>query len=239
VLSEASGVAAENIHLRLRQRQRGSNQYETQAETGRFHTVKEGGLKFRVNFTDYLDTGLFLDHRLVRARMRELARGRRVLNLYAYTSTASVYAADGGAVRTTSVDLSNTYLDWAAENFRLNQMPETKHELVRADCREWQQAALRERRVFDLIYCDPPTFSNSKRMQGVLDVQRDHAQMIDECMQLLAPGGVLVFSTNAQKFKLDPEVATRWSVVDRSRASIPFDFERNPRIHCCFEIAAR
>lgn len=236
VLAEASGVLPENIHLRLRQRQRGSSQYEAQGDAGRFVTVAEGGLKFRVNFTDYLDTGLFLDHRLVRARVRELARGRRVLNLYCYTATASVYAADGGAVESASVDLSNTYLDWAAENFRLNQLARNRHELVRADCREWMQAAIGRGRAFDLIYCDPPTFSNSKRMQGVLDVQRDHGEMIHECMRLLAPGGRLLFSTNAQRFKLDAGVSSRWQVEDRSRASIPFDFERNPRIHSCFEI---
>ncbi|HTP38988.1 MAG TPA: bifunctional 23S rRNA (guanine(2069)-N(7))-methyltransferase RlmK/23S rRNA (guanine(2445)-N(2))-methyltransferase RlmL [Steroidobacteraceae bacterium] len=239
VLAEASGVPAENIHLRLRQRQRGSQQYEAQGATGEFVTVAEGGLQFRVNFTDYLDTGLFLDHRLVRARVRELARGKRVLNLYCYTATASVYAADGGAEATTSIDLSNTYLDWAVDNFRLNGLAERRHQLLRAECREWLQAEAGQGRSFDLIYCDPPTFSNSKRMQGVLDVQRDHAALIGECMRLLAPGGRLLFSTNAQRFRLDPGVAERWQVEDRTRSSIPFDFERNPRIHSCFEITAR
>jgi len=175
----------------------------------------------------------------VRARVRELARGKRVLNLYCYTATASVYAADGGAEATTSIDLSNTYLDWAAENFRLNGLAERRHQLLRAECREWLQAEAGHGRAFDLIYCDPPTFSNSKRMQGVLDVQRDHAALIGECMRLLAPGGRLLFSTNAQRFRLDPAVAERWQVEDRTRSSIPFDFERNPRIHSCFEITAR
>jgi len=272
-LSGALQVAPENIHLRLRQRQSGPDQYQRQPAApasaaasnpssserpSRTFPVEEGGLKFLVNLDDYLDTGLFLDHRLTRARLRERARGARFLNLFCYTASATVYAASGGARSTLSIDLSNSYLDWAAQNFALNGLDAAQHRLERADCREWLQAAAaragegsaaREAREadtagpcaaqFDLIFLDPPTFSNSKRMQGVLDVQRDHPELIDLCMRLLAPGGLLLFSTNAQRFRLDPGIEQRWQVKDISAQTLPFDFERNPRIHRCYEISAR
>jgi 23S rRNA (guanine2445-N2)-methyltransferase / 23S rRNA (guanine2069-N7)-methyltransferase len=256
-LSGALQVAPENIHLRLRQRQSGSDQYQRQSAapvsrtpasvaafpqaTSRTLTVEEGGLKFLVNLDDYLDTGLFLDHRLTRARLRERARGARFLNLFCYTASATVYAASGGACSTLSIDLSNSYLDWAAQNFALNGLDAAQHRLERADCREWLRAAAAQKGPgavpFDLIFLDPPTFSNSKRMQGVLDVQRDHPELIDLCMQLLAPGGLLLFSTNAQRFRLDPAIEQRWQVKDISAQTLPFDFERNPRIHRCYEIS--
>ena len=241
-------IAPERIHLRLRQRQSGTEQYQRQSAAPpssaeqRTLTVQEGGLKFLVNLDDYLDTGLFLDHRLTRARLRERARGARFLNLFCYTASASVYAACGGASSTVSVDLSNSYLDWAAANFKLNGLDPAQHRLQRADCREWLREAAQEpgagARAFDLIFLDPPTFSNSKRMQGVLDVQRDHPELIDLCMQLLAPGGLLLFSTNAQRFRPDPALEQRWQVTDISAPTLPFDFERNRRIHRCFEISA-
>ena len=253
-LPGALQVAAENIHLRLRQRQSGPDQYQRQpAAAGstaedRTLTVEEGGLKFLVNLDDYLDTGLFLDHRLTRARLRERARGARFLNLFCYTASATVYAASGGARSTLSLDLSNGYLDWAAQNFALNGLDRAQHRLERADCREWLRAAAAQAAnagmagagvaSFDLIFLDPPTFSNSKRMHGVLDVQRDHPELIDLCMRLLAPGGLLLFSTNAQRFRLDPEIEQRWQVKDISAQTLPFDFERNPRIHRCYEISA-
>jgi 23S rRNA (guanine2445-N2)-methyltransferase / 23S rRNA (guanine2069-N7)-methyltransferase len=250
-LPGALQVAPERIHLRLRQRQSGSDQYQRQSAAAgtsaddRTLTVEEAGLKFLVNLDDYLDTGLFLDHRLTRARLRERARGARFLNLFCYTASASVYAADGGARSSVSVDLSNSYLDWAGQNFKLNGLDPAHHRLERADCREWlRQAAAQAGGAggagapFDLIFLDPPTFSNSKRMQGVLDVQRDHPELIELCMRLLAPGGLLVFSTNAQRFRADPGVEQRWRVTDISAQTLPFDFERNPRIHRCFEISA-
>jgi 23S rRNA (guanine2445-N2)-methyltransferase / 23S rRNA (guanine2069-N7)-methyltransferase len=240
-------IAPERIHLRLRQRQSGSEQYQRQSTAPassaeqRTLTVQEGGLKFLVNLDDYLDTGLFLDHRLTRARLRERARGARFLNLFCYTASASVYAASGGASSTVSVDLSNSYLDWAAANFKLNGLDPAQHRLQRADCREWLREAAQQPAAgapaFDLIFLDPPTFSNSKRMQGVLDVQRDHPELIDLCMRLLAPGGLLLFSTNAQRFRLDPPLEQRWQVTDISAQTLPFDFERNRRIHRCFEIS--
>jgi 23S rRNA (guanine2445-N2)-methyltransferase / 23S rRNA (guanine2069-N7)-methyltransferase len=241
-------IAPERIHLRVRRRQSGSEQYQRRptaapstAEQPTL-TVEEGGLKFRVNLDDYLDTGLFLDHRVTRLRLRERASGARFLNLFCYTASATVYAASGGASSTVSIDLSNSYLDWAAANFKLNGLDPAQHRLVRADCREWLREAAHQPAagspMFDLIFLDPPTFSNSKRMQGVLDVQRDHPELIALCMQLLAPGGVLVFSTNAQRFRPDTQIAQRWQVTDISAQTLPFDFERNRRIHRCFEISA-
>jgi 23S rRNA (guanine2445-N2)-methyltransferase / 23S rRNA (guanine2069-N7)-methyltransferase len=247
-LPGALQIAPERIHLRLRQRQSGSEQYQRQSAAPpstaeqRTLTVQEGGLKFLVNLDDYLDTGLFLDHRLTRARLRERARGARFLNLFCYTASASVYAASGGASSTVSVDLSNSYLDWAAANFKLNGLDPAQHRLQRADCREWLREAAQQPAggalAFDLIFLDPPTFSNSKRMQGVLDVQRDHPELIEMCMRLLAPGGLLLFSTNAQRFRPDPALEQRWQVTDISAQTLPFDFERNRRIHRCFEISA-
>jgi 23S rRNA (guanine2445-N2)-methyltransferase / 23S rRNA (guanine2069-N7)-methyltransferase len=241
-------IPPERIHLRLRQRQSGTEQYQRQSAAPadsaqpRTLTVEEGGLRFLVNLDDYLDTGLFLDHRLTRARLREHARGARFLNLFCYTASATVYAASGGARSTVSVDLSNSYLDWAAQNFKLNGLDPARHRLERADCREWLREAVQrpvnEVPRFDLIFLDPPTFSNSKRMQGVLDVQRDHPELIELCMRLLAPGGLLLFSTNAQRFRTDPGVEQRWQVKDVSAQTLPFDFERNPRIHRCLEISA-
>ncbi len=226
-----------NVHLRVRQRQRGSSQYARLGRAGSHVSVAEGGLTFLVNFTDYLDTGLFLDHRLTRLRLRAAAAGRRFLNLYCYTASATVYAAAGGARHSLSVDLSGTYLDWAAQNFRANGLARDSHELLRADCNEWLANA--PAASWDLIFLDPPTFSNSKRMQGVLDTQRDHIQLLEQCMRLLAPGGVLLFSTNAQRFKLDDAARERWALEDISEATIPFDFKRNPRIHRAYELRAR
>jgi 23S rRNA (guanine2445-N2)-methyltransferase / 23S rRNA (guanine2069-N7)-methyltransferase len=235
-LPEASGVQPACIHLRMRQRQRGTQQYSPVAATGEFIEVEENGLRFLVNLNDYLDTGLFLDHRLTRQRIREQSRDARVLNLFCYTATASVYAAAGGAARTVSVDLSNTYLDWAARNFQVNGLPQERHELVRADVREWLRAAAAGKDRYELIFLDPPTFSNSKRMDREFDVLRDHAALIDAAGALLAPGGTLLFSTNAQRFTLDVKLTEKWRVDDQSAASIPFDFQRNPRIHRLFAL---
>jgi 23S rRNA (guanine2445-N2)-methyltransferase / 23S rRNA (guanine2069-N7)-methyltransferase len=235
-LSDVTGVPNERIRVRTRRRQVQGSQYRKVNDRSHFHTVEEGGLRFHVNFEDYLDTGLFLDHRLTRARLREAAKGKRFLNLFAYTGTASVYAASGGAASSTTVDLSRTYLEWAQRNLELNGLGTRHHTFVQAECRTWlAQAAARGER-FDLIFLDPPTFSNSKRMEGILDVRRDHPALIDECSRVLASGGLLVFSTNAQKFKLDPSLAARYAIRDISAETLPLDFERNARIHSCFEI---
>jgi 23S rRNA (guanine2445-N2)-methyltransferase / 23S rRNA (guanine2069-N7)-methyltransferase len=237
-MPEVTGVPAERIKVRTRRRTHRGEQYHKLAEQGRFHTVVEDGLRFRVNFDDYLDTGLFLDHRITRARLREAAAGRRFLNLFAYTGTATVYAAAGGAAATTSVDLSRTYLDWAQRNLALNAaaLASRAHEFVQADCLEWLRESARASERYDLVFLDPPTFSNSKRMQGVLDIGRDHAGLIEAGMRLLSPGGLLVFSTNAQRFRLDAALSERYVIRDVSAATLPRDFERNPRIHRCFEI---
>lgn len=230
-------IPPERIHIRLRKRQSGASQYEpVHAVAAAPFTVREAALKFRVNLDDYLDTGLFLDHRLTRARLRECANGVRFLNLFCYTASATVYAAAGGAQSSLSLDLSNRYLEWAQENLALNTLNPQAHCLQRADCREWLRQAPAE--AFGLIFLDPPTFSNSKRMQGVLDIQRDHVELIGQCMQRLTPGGLLVFSCNAQRFRLDEQVGRQWQVRDVSAQTLPFDFARNPRVHRCFEIRA-
>jgi 23S rRNA (guanine2445-N2)-methyltransferase / 23S rRNA (guanine2069-N7)-methyltransferase len=229
-------VPAERIRVRLRRKTPRGEQYSKLDQQATFHVVEEGGLKFRVNFDDYLDTGLFLDHRLTRGRLRDVAGEKRFLNLFAYTGAATVYAASARALSSTSVDLSHTYLDWAARNLALNGVDGAKHALVRADCREWLATARQRRERFDVVFLDPPTFSNSKRMQSVLDIRRDHADLADACALLLAPGGLLVFSTNAQRFKLDESLRDRFAITDISAQTLPVDFERNPKIHRCFEM---
>jgi 23S rRNA (guanine2445-N2)-methyltransferase / 23S rRNA (guanine2069-N7)-methyltransferase len=236
VLPEVLGVPISHVHSRVRKPQKGSEQYEKREDVAERHAVQEGGLKFWVNFRDYLDTGLFLDHRLVRALLREGAKGADFLNLFCYTGSATVYAAAGGARSTISVDLSNTYLDWAHENLLLNGFGGREHELYRADCLEWLQEHESKGPRFDLIFVDPPTFSNSKRMEGVLDVQRDHVGMIRRSLKLLRPSGRLVFSTNYTRFKLDTEALLDLRVEDISAQTIPKDFERHTRIHRCFII---
>ena len=239
VLPEVTGVAFADIHLRVRRRQKGTSQYDKLGARGRTHVVEEAGLQLLVNFDDYLDTGLFLDHRVTRDRVRAAAAGRRVLNLFCYTGSVTVHAIAGGATHTASVDLSRTYLDWAARNLQLNGMAGPQHQLLQADCLAWLAAEAQQGPAWDLIFLDPPTFSNSARMQGVLDVQRDHVRLVDDCMRLLSPGGVLLFSNNAQRFQLDPGLSERHIVADISAATIPFDFQRNPRIHRCFELRHR
>jgi 23S rRNA (guanine2445-N2)-methyltransferase / 23S rRNA (guanine2069-N7)-methyltransferase len=238
-LPEVAGVAVERIRVRTRRRTRRGEQYAKLDQQAHFHLVMEGGLTFQVNFEDYLDTGLFLDQRLTRARLREGARGKRFLNLFAYTGTATVYAAAGGASQTTTVDLSRTYLQWAQRNLALNDLAGTRHAFVQADCRGWLGDAARGSERFDLIFLDPPTFSNSKRMEGVLDVERDHPQLLDACARLLAPDGLIVFSTNAQRFRLAEQLAEHYEIRDLSAATLPQDFARNPRIHRCYEVRRR
>jgi 23S rRNA (guanine2445-N2)-methyltransferase / 23S rRNA (guanine2069-N7)-methyltransferase len=236
-IPKALEIPPEQIFLKIRRKQKGLAQYEKQAEAGRFHVVEEGGWKFWVNFEDYLDTGLFLDHRITRRMIQERSADKRFLNLFAYTGAASVYAAKGGAASTTTVDMSRTYLDWAARNLELNGIGGSRHELIHADCLEWVDQASRDKRRFDLIFLDPPTFSTSKRMRQTWDVQRDHPMLVKKCMNLLAPGGALVFSTNCRKFKLDSEALAGISLEDVTRKTIPKDFERNPKIHHCWIIS--
>jgi 23S rRNA (guanine2445-N2)-methyltransferase / 23S rRNA (guanine2069-N7)-methyltransferase len=229
-------VEPKHVVLKQRRQQKGSAQYQRISQRGEFLEVREGQARLLVNLTDYLDTGLFLDHRPVRLKIAELARDKRFLNLFCYTATASVQAAVGGARLTTSVDLSGTYLDWARHNFALNGLSEARNHLVQADCREW----IREcRQQFDLILLDPPTFSNSKRMEGTLDIQRDQVDLIDDTMQLLAADGLLIFSNNRQKFRLDPAIDHHYLVEDVTRWSLDADFQRQPPIHQCWFIRHR
>ena len=224
-------IPPDQVFLKVRRRQKGSAQYEKQSASGKFHEVEEAGLRFEVNFEDYLDTGLFLDHRLTRALIRERANGKSFLNLFAYTGTATVFAASGGAASTTTVDMSRTYLDWAARNMALNGFGGDRHELIQADCIEWLLDAVESNWRYDLIFLDPPTFSTSKRMKATLDIQRDHVDLIRDCLDLLTPEGLLVFSTNHRKFRLDTVALADCRIEDISRKTLPKDFERNPRIH--------
>jgi len=236
VLPDVFSVPLSQIHTRVRRLQKGSAQYQPEDASGRRFLVREGGLKFWVNFNDYLDTGLFLDHRITRGRIRDMASGADFLNLFCYTASATVYAAAGGARHSVSVDLSNTYLQWARDNLEVNGFDRNKHELHAADCLQWLEERAADGPAYDLIFLDPPTFSNSKRMEGVLDVQRDHAGMIRRTMQLLRPPGRLIFSTNYTRFKLDPDLSPDFQIEDIGAATIPFDFERNPKIHRCYVI---
>ncbi len=227
-------IPREQMFFKVRRRQKGGGQYEKLGETGEFHEVREGPCRLLVNFTDYLDTGLFLDHRDTRTMLGGLAKGKTFLNLFGYTGTATVHAALGGAVSTTTVDMSYTYLDWAQRNFELNKLAGNKHELIQADVLVWLMEN-RQRR-YGLIFLDPPTFSRSKRMEDTLDVQRDHAALIADTAALLEPGGVLFFSTNLRRFKLEQDALKGLSVEDITRKTIPKDFERDPKIHQCFRI---
>jgi 23S rRNA (guanine2445-N2)-methyltransferase / 23S rRNA (guanine2069-N7)-methyltransferase len=236
VLPEVLSLPRGHVHSRVRKPQKGTLQYEKRDNVAERHVVHENGLKFWVNFRDYLDTGLFLDHRIMRGLLRDWARDTDFLNLFCYTGSATVHAAAGGARSTLSVDLSNTYLEWAHENLLLNGFGGSEHELHRDDCLHWLESQAVWGPRFDLIFIDPPTFSNSKRMEGVLDVQRDHAGMIRRAMRLLRPGGRLVFSTNYTRFKLDTGALADWVVEDISARTIPKDFERNARIHRCYVV---
>ncbi|GLQ52144.1 bifunctional 23S rRNA (guanine(2069)-N(7))-methyltransferase RlmK/23S rRNA (guanine(2445)-N(2))-methyltransferase RlmL [Dyella flava] len=231
VAGEAFDTPRARIALKTRERGKGGSKYGQFDQRGEFIEVEEGGLRFLVNLYDYLDTGLFLDHRLVRAKLRELAAGRRFLNLFAYTATASVYAAAGGARDTTSVDLSGTYLEWASRNLALNGFTGEKHRLVQSDAASFLQHS-RER--YGLIYVDPPTFSNSKRADD-FDVQRDHVKLLLACADRLSNDGIIVFSNNFRRFTLDREgLEERFSIENWGAGSIPFDFSRRSNIHDCW-----
>ncbi|HEY3354507.1 MAG TPA: bifunctional 23S rRNA (guanine(2069)-N(7))-methyltransferase RlmK/23S rRNA (guanine(2445)-N(2))-methyltransferase RlmL [Polyangia bacterium] len=236
IIPAVLGVPPADVFFKVRRRQRGGAQYEKLGAREDFHEVREGGHRFLVNFTATLDTGLFLDHRLTRGLVGELAAGRRFLNLFGYTGAATVYAARGGAVATTTVDLSNTYLDWARRNLELNGVKGARHRLVRADARAFLE---QERGRYGLIFLDPPTFSKSKAMTGTLDVQRDHVELLRAAAALLEADGVLLFSNNFRRFKLDAAALPDLDIEDVTRATIPRDFARSPRIHNAWRISRR
>ncbi len=234
-IPQALNIPRERIVVKRRERQSGTRQYERQSSQGQFLEVAEGGVKLLVNLTDYLDTGLFLDHRPLRLRIQREAAGKRFLNLFCYTATATVHAAKGGARSTTSVDLSRTYLDWARRNLALNGFSE-RQRLEQGDVMAW---LAEDRGEYELIFIDPPTFSNSKRMEGVFDVQRDHVALLDLAMARLAAGGTLYFSNNFRKFALDEGLAARYRVEEISASTLDEDFRRNPRIHRAWKFQAR
>ncbi len=238
-IQQALDLSPRQIFVKTRARQRGlQQQYERFGEQGHTRRVTEHGLSFEVNLSDYLDTGLFLDHRPTRAMVRDEAAGKRVLNLFAYTGSFSVYAAAGQAKSTTTVDLSKNYCDWASRNLQHNGFrPGKQHRVIAQDC--WQFLAA-EKRSYDLIICDPPTFSNSKRMaRSSFSVDRDHPELIRACLARLAKNGSLIFSTNSRGFKLDETAVPRpYIATDITPQTIPEDF-RNDKIHRCWRIEAR
>lgn len=231
---EAGLAQADKVIVKQRARQKGREQYQKMDTQSHRLVVNEYGAQFYVNLHDYLDTGLFLDHRNMRRYLAENSRDKRVLNLFGYTGTASVQAALGNAKLVTTVDMSNTYLNWAKDNFRLNHLTISDHEFIRADCLKWLSE--QNHRQYDLIFLDPPTFSNSKKMEDVFDVQRDHVQLLSDAMKLLNSDGTLIFSNNKRQFKLDEtalqEAGFTWSNI--SKASLSEDFQRNKAIHQCW-----
>ena len=230
---QVTGIETNKLILKVRQKQKGTNQYEKLANKGEYFYVNEYGAKLWVNLTDYLDTGLFLDHRLTRKMLGEMAQGKDFLNLFAYTGSATVHAALGKAKSTTTVDMSNTYLNWAEQNLLLNDIEGKQHKLIQADCLQWLEQCDRQ---FDLIFVDPPTFSNSKRMEDSWDVQRDHIKLMTNLKRILRPNGTIVFSNNKRGFKMDfaklEELGL--SAVEISHKTLPLDFERNKQIHNCW-----
>jgi len=233
-IQEVLGVEAEAIRWKVKApKVWGAEQYEKLGESGARFVVEEQGLRFWVNLDDYIDTGLFLDHRLTRARVRSEAAGKRFLNLFCYTGSFTVYAAAGGASETVSVDLSNTYLDWTRDNLELNGLWSPAHHLVRSDVTRWLGQNADQR--FDLIVLDPPSFSASKKMATTFEVQRDHVGLLEDTAALLAPGGLLYFSTNFRGFELERGALPGLHFEELTPASIPEDF-RDKSIHHCWRI---
>lgn len=227
----------ENLFVKWRDKQQGTTQYEKFDNRQVVFKVRENNLWFEVNLSDYLDTGLFLDHRPTRQMLQKNAEAMHILNLFAYTGSFSVYAAAGNAASTTTIDLSNTYLQWAQRNMALNGFTNPKkHQFIQADVVQWLRETPKKNQ-YDRIVLDPPTFSNSKRMAGILDIQRDHSTLINQALSLLKKGGQLYFSTNCRSFRLDRpniDVPAEW-IKDISKQSIPEDF-RNKKIHECYLI---
>jgi len=232
MLPEVLGINKNHVVLKQRKKQRGKDQYRVLAKTNNTLVVQEGGAKLKVNLHDYLDTGLFLDHRPLRKSFFNIGKNKKVLNCFCYTAAFSVHAALGGA-KSCNVDLSNTYLAWAQDNFALNNLSLSGHRFVRADCMQWLKLCQEK---FDVIFLDPPSFSNSKSMDDVLDVQRDHEQLVDMAMCLLAADGVLYFSNNLSSFKLSSVLFERYQVKDITHQTIDYDFKRKKMPHVCYKI---
>ena len=225
VICEVLKVSEENIFLKLRQKKPGRlGQYQKTAEKRSEFVVEENGLRFIVNLSDYLDTGLFLDHRVTREKVRGEAKDKKILNLFSYTGSFSVYAASGEANEAVTVDLSKTYLDWAKRNMQLNGFIDmSKYKFLQADVLRYLDTV--PENYFDIIILDPPTFSNSKRMEDILDIQRDHVKLINDCLRILRPGAKIYFSTNYKKFELQKESIKSSLIKDITKQTTPFDFE--------------
>jgi 23S rRNA (cytosine1962-C5)-methyltransferase len=232
VITEITGVADGKIFTRERRRKAGRHaQYEKIMDEKEFFIVEEYGLKFRINLSDYLDSGLFLDHRITRALIKQEATGKNVLNLFCYTGSFSVYAAAGGASSVTSVDLSKTYLQWARDNMQLNHFSQQKkYHFIQADVKQYLPGIPKD--FFDLVVLDPPTFSNSKRMKDFLDIQRDHAELINQALNAMKPGAALYFSTSLSKFILDSDKIQASHIKDITKSTIPFDFQKKLLRYC-------
>ncbi|EKR65004.1 methyltransferase domain protein [Leptospira weilii str. 2006001853] len=238
IVAETLNLDAGSIFWKKREPKKGKKQYEKQSEQSKLLEVKESGLRFYINLSDYIDTGLFLDHRITRDLIRKESKGKKFLNLFSYTGSFTVYAASGGATQSLSVDLSNTYLAWAEENLKLNGLSLTKHRLLRADVMEWlyNERKKSDREKYDLIVLDPPTFSNSKKMTGIFDIQKDHVEILNILYQDFAlPGAVLYFSTNFRKFELSPTSILWNNPKDITKTTLPDDF-RNQKIHFCWKM---
>ncbi|MFZ9036243.1 MAG: bifunctional 23S rRNA (guanine(2069)-N(7))-methyltransferase RlmK/23S rRNA (guanine(2445)-N(2))-methyltransferase RlmL [Francisellaceae bacterium] len=236
VLHDVLDIDYARMHVKQRRRQSGKDQYERLKDDQNFYVVREDRALFHVNLDDYLDTGLFLDHRKLRQRIATETKGKRFLNLFAYTCTASVHAGLAGARSITSVDMSKTYLEWGQRNFQLNKLKKLSYEFIQEDCFKWLKQALAQRLKFDVIFLDPPTFSNSKKMSHILDIQRDHVALINLAMSLLDREGVLYFSNNYRKFKLDEALEKKYHCENIDRLCLSRDFMRRPNIHHCWRI---
>jgi len=225
VIAEVLEIPLDAIYTKERKRKEDRlSQYQKTAAEKEFYEVKENGLNFLVNLSDYLDTGLFLDHRITRKMVMDEAKDKNVLNLFAYTGSFSVYAAAGGAAEVTTVDLSNTYIEWAKRNFEANFLVNPRaYKFIVADVKQYLETLTPNN--LDIVVMDPPTFSNSKKMKDILDIQRDHVQLINQTVKALKPGGVLYFSTNARKFELNEELLHASVIKDITKATTPFDFE--------------
>lgn len=236
-IQEGLDLPRSHIFVKERARQRGNAQYDRYDQQAQIRIVREQGLHFEVNLSDYVDTGLFLDHRQTRALVRQQADHKRVLNLFAYTGSFTCYALAGGAKTTTTVDMSRTYCDWTIRNLGHNGFtPTNQHRIIAQDCFQFLHEAAARREQYDLIICDPPTFSNSKRMQrGSFDVNRDHPELIRHCVRLLAPNGTLYFSTNSRRFQFNHTALPKHlSYQEITAQTVPEDF-RNRQIHRCWQ----
>lgn len=236
--SQVTGIDTNNLVVKVREKQKGSNQYNKLSESKSMLTIEEYNAKFFINLYDYLDTGLFLDHRITRRKLGSMAKGKDFLNLFAYTGTATVHAALGGAKSTTTVDMSKTYLNWAEKNMHLNSCNGRQHQFIQADCLQWLEIQQVHGERYDLIFVDPPTFSNSKRMENTFDVQRDYIKLLVNLKALLRCNGTIVFSNNKRNFKLDTQALKDYqmSATNISQETLPLDFARNKHIHNCWII---